>query len=76
MTNTIAVEHNKYKAECYRCGGSVPAGEGILTWAGYEHKKAWAEIERLRNVCLVEHTMCSILFFGTFEHFQFKDRTK
>lgn len=60
---------NKYAGECYRCGGTVAAGEG--------HFEKVTNVQRRKgDTCslpnwLTQHAHCAIRFRGTDRHFRF-----
>lgn len=63
---------NQFPSTCYRCGKKVAAGEGEVSYAKHDHRVAWPQIARLRNITLVEHLDCARRYKGTFVHFQYQ----
>ena len=59
---------NRYPGTCYRCGGSVPAGEGEMTLESFPGQR-WAVFRGQRNHYLVEHPECAVKYAGTNVHY-------
>ena len=63
---------NKYPATCFRCGGKVPPGKGVVHYAGLLDKQLWPALRGLRNVSMVQHERCATLYAGTGVHYLYQ----
>lgn len=62
-------EVNQFAGTCYRCGGTVEAGEGLFQYENCPGVR-WRQMRFQRNMKLIEHKDCHTRFFGTDVHYQ------
>lgn len=66
---------NRYAGDCFRCGLSVRAGDGLLYFPGIEDKDAWGrKFKESGSKALPQHVACAERFAGTTQHYLFDDR--
>lgn len=61
---------NNFRAPCYRCGGMVPAGEGIYHWITTFEKMAWSShYDGLRgSPSVTQHNSCHEKYGDDYTH--------
>lgn len=59
---------NRYECICYRYGGIIRVGRGILEKVKDEHKKLWG-VDSLTGY-LAEHPSCASQWAGTARHYR------
>lgn len=64
---------NRYAATCYRCGKTIPPGEGVLERTGFSQRKKWGvPLPKY----LVQHHDCATKYRGTTIHYRFNPDNK
>lgn len=66
---------NKYPGICFRCGGRVPAGEGVFQYGSGSTPWPWPEFRFQQGIPLVEHVNCNVIYNNTGIHYQLNPDT-